>query len=72
MQIIQILIPADGIHIGINAAAGAKAVALERQTFPFGETVHHLHITVHFQHVKLNRALHTVEIVVESRLRPDK
>ena len=37
MQIIQLLITADGVHIGVQPGSGFKTVIMQRLAFPFGE-----------------------------------
>ena len=43
VEVVQlVLVPADGVHIGINALAGVKSIALESQTLPLGQGLDHL------------------------------
>ena len=66
VQLVQILIPADGVHIGIQTDAGAELIALQSQTLPLGQRVNHLGGSLHAVDVKGHGALHAVQVVVQS------
>ena len=67
VDVIQLLVPPDGVHIRIQAVAGIKAVAFEGQTLPFGQGVDHLSGgSGDGGYVEINRAFHAVEVVVQS------
>ena len=66
MDIIQRFVPADGVHIGVEALIGAKAVAVQRQPLPFGQRMDHLCIPADIGDVKGDGALHTVQIIVQA------
>ena len=66
MEIVQILVPADGIHVGVQALAGVELIALQSQTLPLGQRVDHHGGVVHGPDVEGDGALHAVEVVVEA------
>ena len=66
MDIIQRFVPADGVHIGVEALIGAKAVAVQRQPLPFGQRMDHLRIPADIGDVKGDGALHAVQVVIEA------
>ena len=66
VEIIQILVPADGVHIGVQALAGVELVALEGQALPLSQGVHHHGGVIHAPDVEGDRTLHAVEVVVEA------
>ena len=66
MDIIQILVPADGIHVGIEAVSHAETVALQGQPLPLGQGMHHLGILAHGGNIEADRPLITVEIVIQT------
>ena len=66
MDVIQRFVPADGVHIGVEALIGAKAVAVQRQPLPFGQRMDHLRIPADIGDVKGDGALHTVQIIVQA------
>ena len=73
MKIVEfVLVAADRVHIGIKALAGEKSVALERQTLPLGKRLHHLGFVIGAQDLKADRALDTVQVVVQARVFLDK
>ena len=73
MKIVEfVLVAADRVHIGIKALAGEKSVALERQTLPLGKRLHHLGLVIGAQDLKADRALDTVQVVVQARVFLDK
>ena len=66
MDVVQLFIPADGVHIGVKAAAYRKIVALEGQTLPFCQRVDDLRLRAHSGDVEADGALIAVQIVVET------
>ena len=66
MQVVQRLVAAYGVHIGVQAAAHMEIVALQRQPLPLGQRMHHLALAVHGGHVEAHRALHAVQVVVQA------
>ena len=72
MEIVQLLIPADGIHVSDKALPGAEAVLAQGITLPFGKAVHHLGVLVEAGNIKGNRALNAVQIIVEAAAVGDK
>ncbi len=73
VEVIQQLIPADGVHIGVEAGAGAEAVGPQGHPLPLGQGLDDLHLgPVHIQDIKLDRALHPVQVVVKAAFWPDK
>ena len=67
VDIIQFLIPTDGVHIGIQSLAGLKAVAEKRQALPLGQRMDDLRLPPDIRHIKGDGALHAVQIVIEAR-----
>ena len=66
MEVVQLLIPADGVHVRHQAVAHEEVVVVEGQAFPLGQGVHHLALDAHGGDVEAHRALHTVEVIVEA------
>ena len=66
MQVVQLLVAADGVHIGHNALTGAEAVLVQGIALPLSQTVDDLGLFVQAGHIELDRALHTVQIVVQA------
>ena len=66
MEVVHLLIAADGVHVGEQTLAGLEAVALQRQTLPLGQRVYHLPGGAHIGDVEGDRALHAVEVVVQA------
>ncbi|MPM98929.1 hypothetical protein SDC9_146119 [bioreactor metagenome] len=67
VEVVHLLISADGIHIGIEAGPGLELIPLQRQTLPLGQRVDHLPVSAHVRNVEGHGAFHAVEIVVQAR-----
>ena len=72
VEVVQILVPADGVHVGIEASPGLEAIGPQGPALPFGQRLHHLDVLAHGENIKLHRALHAVEVVVEAALQGDE
>ena len=73
VQVVQLLVPADGIHIGIQTATGLKAVFTQRPALPLCQRLDDLDFVFgHIQQVKLHRALHAGQVVVKTALQGDE
>ena len=72
MQVVQLLVPADGVHVGIQAPARLEAVFAQRPALPLRQGMHHLDVGLQVPDVKLYRALHAVQVVVETALQGDE
>ena len=62
------LIPADGIHVGVQPGIHRKPYVPERLPLPLGQTVYHLRPVLDLWHagdIEADRTLHTAEIVIE-------
>ena len=66
VQVVQFLIAADGVHVSHNALAGAEAVLVQGIALPLCQAVDDLGVLVQAGHIELDRALHTVQIVVQA------
>ena len=66
VQIIHLLIPADGVHVGYKAVAHPEAVLMQGQPLPLGQAVNHLGAGAGGGHVEADRALHAVQVVVQA------
>ena len=66
VEAVQLLVPPDGVHIGIQALARVELIALEGQALPLGQGVNHHGGIPHAVNVKGDGALHPVQIVVQS------
>ena len=66
MEVVHDLIPADGVHISIETRAQLELIALEGQPLPLGQRVDYLTIGSHVRDVKCDRALHTVQVIIEA------
>ena len=70
MNVVGVLIPADGAHVGVEAFADVEAVLLQGVALPFGQRVDNFgRALVLFPDAKGNGALHTVQVVVETGFR---
>ena len=72
MDVVGNFVPADGIHIGIQAVADEKFVFFEREPLPLGERMDDLRLFTDCRHVKGYRTLHAVQVVVQAGAFGDK
>ena len=68
VYVVQLLVCADGVHVGDDAKAGLRLVLGQRQALPLRKGVHHLgHGIVHVLDGEADGALHAVEVVVDAQ-----
>ena len=68
VEVVHLLVAADGVHIGEQTLAGLEVVALQRQTLPLGQGMHHLALCAHIRDIEGHRALHAIEVIVQTRI----
>ena len=66
VEVIDLFVAADGVHIGKQTLADVELIALERETLPLGQRLHHLRIRTNVGNVKSDRTLHAVQVVVQT------
>ena len=66
MEVVQLLIPADGVHVGVEPLSGVELIALQSQALPLGQGVDHLGGVLHPVDLKGDGALHPVQVIVEA------
>ena len=66
VEVVQLLVPADGVHVGIKALSLVELVALQGQALPLGQRVDHYGLPLDAPDVEGHRALHTVQVVVDA------
>ena len=66
VKVVHLLIPADGVHVGVEAGALRELVPLQGQALPLGQGVDHLPVGAHVGNVEGDRAFHAVEVVVQA------
>ena len=66
VDIVGQLVPADGVHVGVESLAHGELVAVEGHALPLGQGVDHLGVPGGGGDVKGDRALHAVQVVIEA------
>ena len=66
MNVVQILVAADGVHVGDKSLVHFEIVALEGETFPLGERMDHLRVGVDGGNVEGNGTLGAAQIVIQT------
>ena len=67
VEVVGLLIAADGVHVRVEAAAGRVAVLAEGEALPLGQRLHHLDLHAGIVvAVEGHLALHAAEVVVEA------
>ena len=72
MQIVQVLVGAKGIHIGVDASAGLDSKLGELQSLPFGQRMHHFGLL--FSHILDGEAdgpFYPVQLVIQTGVGED-
>ena len=70
MGVVQLLVGADGVHVGVQPVSGGDFVGAELHALPLGERVHHFGPPVaQVADGKRHGALHAVQVVVDARAR---
>ncbi len=73
VEVVHLLVGADSVHVGVDAAARLYVVFCQCESFPLCQRVHDL--SLRFAHVldrKSHRTLHTVEVIVDTQPLQDK
>ena len=69
VQLIQHLVGADGVHVGVDALAGREAVVGQGHPLPLGQRLHALRAAVvQALDREGNRPLDAVEVVIDARV----
>ena len=67
MEVVQVLVGTEGVHVGIDAAARGDTQFREFQALPFGQGVHDLGLLlVQAPDRKADGALDAVQVVVDT------
>ena len=66
VEIVQLLVPADGVHVGVQPLAHRELIAVQGHALPLGQGVDHLGLPPGEGDVEGDRALHSVQVVVEA------
>ena len=66
VEVVDLFVAADGVHVGEQALADLEVVALERKTLPFGQRMNDLGIGADVGNVKGDGTLDAVEVVVQT------
>ena len=69
MQIVQLFVPPNGVHVREQPLAGTEAISLQCEPLPFGQGMDHLSFRVSPRDGEADRPFHTVQIVVETGAR---
>ena len=73
MHVVALVVAAYGVHVRVKPFAALETVAFQRHALPFCERMDDLRRPAALlQHVETDRALHTVEVVVDARARRDE
>ena len=72
VEVVEILVAADSVHIGIYALTGSKAVTHQRHALPLGKRLYDLCDRINSLDIKADRTLNAVKIIIESRCGIDK
>ena len=72
VEVIQLLVPADGVHVGVEAGIGAEAVALQGQALPLCQRMDDLDLFSDIGDIKGNGAFHAVEVIVDTAALADE
>ena len=66
MEVVDLLVAADGVHIGKQALADVELIALQRQPLPLRKRMDDLRLGVYVGDVKADRTLVAVQVIVQA------
>ena len=66
VEVVQVLVAADGVHVAVQALAHAEVVVLQGLALPLCQRLHHLCLNAAVLDVEGDLALHAVQIVVQA------
>ncbi len=66
VNVVQLLVPADGVHVGVQPLPHRELVAIEGHALPLGQRVDHLGLPPGEGDVKGDGALHAVQVVIQA------
>ena len=67
MEIVQLLVGTDGIHIGINAIPRLNLILGKRQTLPFGQRMNDLGLCIaEILDGERHRTLHAIQVIIDT------
>ena len=67
VEVIQVFVATDGIHVCVETVAGRDAVSTQFHAFPLGQRMNHLCITVaHATDGKFDSTFHTIQIIIDA------
>lgn len=73
VEVVEVFVGADGVHVGVEPEAGGDVVEAELHALPFGERVDDLGaLAVEGADIERNGFLDAVEVVVDACAREDK
>ena len=68
MQIVELLISTDGVHVGIDTITRLYLILSQRKTLPLGQRVNHLSLRIsQILDGERHSTLHTVQVVVDTQ-----
>ena len=59
VEVVYLLVPTDGVHIGVESLARVEAVALQGQTLPLGQGMDHFGVEPYVGNIEADGTLHT-------------
>ena len=66
VEVVQLLVPADGVHVAVQALAHMEVVVLQSLALPLGQGLDHLGGDAGVLDVEGDLALHAVQVVVQA------
>ena len=66
MEVVHVLVAADGVHVAVEAFADPEAVVLQGFALPLGQRLDHLHLDAAVLGVEGDFPLDAVQVVVQA------
>ena len=66
MEVVGLVVAADGVHIGKQALADVELIALQRQPLPLRKRMDDLRLGVYVGDVKADRTLVAIQVIVQA------
>ena len=66
VEVVDLLVAADGIHVGEKSLAGVELIALERQALPLRQRMDDLRVYTDIRNVEAHRTLVPIQIIIQA------
>ena len=66
VEVVQLLVPANGVHVAVQALSYMEVIVLQGLALPFGQRLHHLGLDGPVLEVEGDLALYAAQVIVQA------